>query len=632
MSKYAAVGILLIGVTVGKQAWAVTTLQVDGPTQNASISVGGEVDWYSFRAGFSGRYNIETTLGTLYDSVIYLYGPNSQTRLIERDDDGGNGRASRISRVLEPATYYVKVVGYRTSHTGSYLIGVTSGLGGTVDLQVNGPAVNGVIGGGGEEDLFRFTVSTSSSHTIETFLGSLPDSYISLYDSAARLIESDDDDGEGQASKIIRTLAPGTYYVKARGYGSTHTGTYSIRVTASYGEGTTTIAVDGASASGAIDHYGEEDWYQFTVNNVGVYLIETRLGTLSDSHIYLYGPNSRSTLIEEDDDDGEGLASRIERSLAIGTYFLKVKGSSFFRTGSYSISVKLRPQVQPAVVFLVHGLGQSSLDLRSLAENLRSSRDGLSSQLFSVDNGFDWSSCTRQNSCSLGNCTIPAGAHELARYINQQAPSGRIVLVGYSLGGLLIRDMLLNNREGVASRHTIQAIITLGSPHVGYPYCNTDDRFKCNSLIQQMASHYRVSEADNQVILSEYLYDLNVRWLSSSFNGRPPVWLVASGTACTSSVRGCMWEEVSRTVSQGCRANSNNQRLSDTVVCDNSALLTLSGSNLPTDRWSNANYRHTSGFLGISVLCGAPFKIDLFDPPTYSDLFRKIVSTINGAQ
>ncbi len=66
-----------------------------------------------------------TTLGTLSDTVMYLYGSDSQTDLIAvNDDQGGSGAArlaSRIERRLDPAVYYIKVTGYGT-RTGSFTL------------------------------------------------------------------------------------------------------------------------------------------------------------------------------------------------------------------------------------------------------------------------------------------------------------------------------------------------------------------------------------------------------------------------------------------------------------------------------------------------------------------------------
>ena len=69
-----------------------------------------------------GRCVFETTLGTLPDSVMWLYGPNSTTNFISYDDDSGAGYASRIEGFLHPGTYYATVGAYSSSQTGDYII------------------------------------------------------------------------------------------------------------------------------------------------------------------------------------------------------------------------------------------------------------------------------------------------------------------------------------------------------------------------------------------------------------------------------------------------------------------------------------------------------------------------------
>ncbi len=82
-----------------------------------------DMDWYRLEVTVAGTYTIDTTLGTLTDTIMSLYGPNSQSTMITTNDDF-NGLSSRISQTLTPGTYYVKVVGYLQLF-GSYSISVT---------------------------------------------------------------------------------------------------------------------------------------------------------------------------------------------------------------------------------------------------------------------------------------------------------------------------------------------------------------------------------------------------------------------------------------------------------------------------------------------------------------------------
>jgi hypothetical protein len=90
----------------------------------AEISAGGEEDLYIFEVGSGGLHIIETSGST--DLVMSLFGPDSLTRFISEDDDGGTGRNSRISAVLAPGTYYARVRHYNPTQTGNYRIRVSA--------------------------------------------------------------------------------------------------------------------------------------------------------------------------------------------------------------------------------------------------------------------------------------------------------------------------------------------------------------------------------------------------------------------------------------------------------------------------------------------------------------------------
>lgn len=93
------------------------------PTE-ANIDQPGEKDRYKFVAEEAGEYTIET--GGRTDIVMALYGPDSEDRLIKRDDDSGPGWNAKIVADLAAGIYYVRVQHYNSeSGTGSYTIKVT---------------------------------------------------------------------------------------------------------------------------------------------------------------------------------------------------------------------------------------------------------------------------------------------------------------------------------------------------------------------------------------------------------------------------------------------------------------------------------------------------------------------------
>ncbi|WP_394840940.1 M12 family metallopeptidase [Pendulispora brunnea] len=98
------------------------------------------------------------------------------------------------------------------------------------------------------------------------------------------------------------------------------------------------LHVNGAAKSASIGAPGEEDVYQFTAKTKGRYIIET--GGPTDLVMKLFGPNSQTALIAEDDDSGVGFNARIIATLAPGRYFVQVRHfNEVGGTGSYSVKV-----------------------------------------------------------------------------------------------------------------------------------------------------------------------------------------------------------------------------------------------------------------------------------------------------
>lgn len=91
------------------------------------------------------------------------------------------------------------------------------------------------------------------------------------------------------------------------------------------------------SVAAAISSRGEQDTYRFTVAKAGDYVIET--GGATDVVMALYGPNSPTKLIAQNDDSGMGSNARIEAKLAAGEYRVQVRHYSATGTGAYRIWV-----------------------------------------------------------------------------------------------------------------------------------------------------------------------------------------------------------------------------------------------------------------------------------------------------
>lgn len=105
-------------------------------------------------------------------------------------------------------------------------------------------------------------------------------------------------------------------------------------------ETATVLEVDAKRrTSAAIGKVGEEDIFRFTAARDGRYVIDTRGPT--DVVMKLFGPNSETALIAEDDDSGVDTNARIARDLIAGDYYVQVRHyNARSGMGNYSIRVR----------------------------------------------------------------------------------------------------------------------------------------------------------------------------------------------------------------------------------------------------------------------------------------------------
>jgi len=103
----------------------------------------------------------------------------------------------------------------------------------------------------------------------------------------------------------------------------------------------TKLTVDGPKVEGTIGKAGEEDLYAFDVSDDGLYEVSTR--GVTDVYLKLFGPDSDTDLVGEDDDSGYGLNARVRAELTPGRYLAQVRHfNPTSGTGSYSIRARRR--------------------------------------------------------------------------------------------------------------------------------------------------------------------------------------------------------------------------------------------------------------------------------------------------
>ena len=100
-----------------------------------------------------------------------------------------------------------------------------------------------------------------------------------------------------------------------------------------------TLRVNASKATKAsIGKPGEEDLFEFTVQDPGRHVIKT--GGQTDVVMKLFGPGSQTNLIAEDDDGGEGFNARIAVDLIAGLYIVQIRHyNRQSGTGEYTVRV-----------------------------------------------------------------------------------------------------------------------------------------------------------------------------------------------------------------------------------------------------------------------------------------------------
>lgn len=302
------------------------------------------------------------------------------------------------------------------------------------------------------------------------------------------------------------------------------------------------------------------------------------------------------------------------------SYSFRVRAQNTAGYSTYSNVATVTTLPIPKTVFLIHGLNQGPTDMRSLATNLAASY-GLSAGRFKIDYGFDFSDCADATLafCS-SNCTISGGAQRLAQYIVNANPPGDIVLVGFSMGGLIARDLIVNNRIILNGRKI--HLVTIAAPNLGYPYVATDSLVFCSALVSAMYGDWRVQP--NTVVLSNYLLSTTNQWSASGFPGTGRTWFAASGRACNIPTR----------LGEGCR---DQNPYSDGVVCQDSAAYNISTATgtSPNFAWSDPNgvYVHSYSGLTSLILCNTSDQtryLPLWNPPPTGALFTTLTAILNG--
>ena len=205
-----------------------------------------------------------------------------------------------------------------------------------------GADVRGALDYDDDIDFFRFQAERGQSYQIDVALGTLDDSMVELYDVDWSFLDSNDDYGETNASRLNwEAPSSGERYVAVGGYGI---GTYTLTVSLSdliddhgNSEGEATAIRVGADVRGALDYDDDIDFFRFQAERGQTYRIDVALGTLDDSIVDLY--DTDWSFLDTNDDYGDTIASRLYwEAPSSGERYVAVYG---YGTGTYTLTVSL---------------------------------------------------------------------------------------------------------------------------------------------------------------------------------------------------------------------------------------------------------------------------------------------------
>ena len=296
--------------------------------------------------------------------------------------------------------------------------------------------------------------------------------------------------------------------------------------------------------------------------------------------------------------------------------------------------------VQPVMIFVIHGLGDTWTSMQPLADAIKL---GLTKGQI-VDYTFNY------QVSNLGACKPIGGlfgvAADLAAFVTNktlQFPRRRVAFVTHSLGGIIVRDMLAENMltitAGVQAPKVV-GLATLGTPHLGYPYLQ-DDGFAFNlartfGVSQNMCSNQMQAVGSN---ISDGSYPITTAFLStleSKFDIRAynSQWFAAAGRACTNPTRTSLVSFPA--VTNGCRVDGAGNANNDGLVCDDSARLSYPSTSLtPSITWYDSipAYQHypDMGSHILNVLCPTiPFALSIHSPLVGSPLYNALTEFLDA--
>jgi hypothetical protein len=320
----------------------------------------GDEDFFLLIPADDGQLLMETTGNT--DTYMEFYNAETRERLAQ-NDDGGSGSNARIRYRVQAGTRYIaKVRGY-SSNTGSYGFRAslavrtsTSTFDNPVPYEIgsdeSAAIVNRFLDRDDEE--YFLLVPANDGQLIAETTGST-DTYMEFYNAQTReRLAQNDDGGRGGNARIRHDVQAGTRYIaKVRGCDSSDSGAYGfhawiqvqVRITPDEYEpdnnpDSAKLIEIGKPQQHTFHNSNDVDWVKFQITRPGRYVIRTRGANSNRLDTYIDLFDSELNPIDEDDDGGYSVDSRLSLDLESGLYYLRVECLDGNPDQPYNISIE----------------------------------------------------------------------------------------------------------------------------------------------------------------------------------------------------------------------------------------------------------------------------------------------------
>jgi hypothetical protein len=287
------------------------------PSGGGTVQVNGTTS-YSFTPSSSGFWVFETSNNTNSDPLLSLY--NSEGRLIARDDDGAGNLNSLIMIRLEQGREYRVEAGFFSGNTGRYMLTVSR-------LNVSEISSVSEVIRVNEEIYFSFSPTSTGLWSFHTSNNGKSDPYLWLYDITGRMINFDDDSGDGLNAHLTAILVEGAHYLLRAGYYGRSGGTYNLHITQ------TPVQNISGAGSFAVENGA---FFSFVPREAGFWIFSTSDNRRSDPQLWLYDERG---ILASDDDSGEGLNASLLVPLEAGRQYFLHAGFYAGAGGSYTLTV-----------------------------------------------------------------------------------------------------------------------------------------------------------------------------------------------------------------------------------------------------------------------------------------------------